>query len=912
MTKIILPFQCMNRLVDFLILILINRIFPGLVCISFVFQSFSQGIEGEVRNVDGDPVPFATVFVPELHRGTTANEMGQYRLQLPRGKHEVRFQYLGYKTVTKSIDLDSRWETIDIVFEEQQYRLPEVVVTASGEDPAYYIMRRAIGMSQYYLNQVSAYTCRVYLKGSGVIKNMPGLMRRQLEREGVEAGRYFVMETISEVSFELPDRYQTNVISMRSSGNDNDSSPMAFVTVSLYRDINGIISPLSRNAMQVYRFVLEGSFMENGHQINKIRVIPRRPGTDVYSGTIFIREGSWNLHSVDLEVQQNLFTVGLRQLYNPVADNVWMPVSHNFDMSLSVMGFEVDFTYMASVSDYQVVLNAGLDHGFYLGAAADQWEVIGLKRLDSDLSGIAPGERGLAERSHAVQSRVEPDTTVLSSRRQQRIHELMSVDNLSNREMRRMNRLIKREARATRPPVSLEVMPLNMEVGDSARLRSREYWDENRPVPLTAFELESFGESESDSTYQVTGRREPGILRKIILGSQYELDEQWSLHHGGLIGMSSYEFNTVDGFRIPQTLGLNHRPANGKWFTMTNTTAYAFARKRWLSEAEVRYDYNPFRRGSLKISGGRSTSDFNHEHGIPPMFNTVTSLYFVQNYLKMYEKEFAKINHRIDLVNGLVLVTGFEYAHRRRLSNNSDFSFLNPLGNTFTANIPSRVDLDETVFDSHHAAIFDVGLHFTPRYFYRLAGKRKVMLFSPFPTFSLVYKSGLTGLWDSETRFGHLEASMAHSFDLQLIGQFSYRMVAGTFIHKENIYFADYKHFHTNPLWVKATNNIDMFRTLPFYDYSTNNAYVQTHLQYDHARILFKRLPFLAGKLFREKVFFSGLITADHKPYYELGYGIDQLFLLFNAEIVTGFSGGRHQYTGFRIGVPLTEATIRL
>jgi hypothetical protein len=342
-----------------------------LACIMLIFitgQGYSQGIKGSITDVKGDVVPFATVFVQELHKGTTANEMGNYQLLLPPGKYEIRFQYLGYKTVTIITHVDDEWKTIDVEFEEQHYHLPEIVVTASGEDPAYYIMRRAIGMSQYYLNQIAAYTCRVYLKGSGVIQNIPALMRRQLERDGVEAGKYFVMENISEVQFELPDHYQTKVISMRSSGNDNNSSPMAFVTVSLYRDINGIISPLSRNAMQVYRFVLEGSFMENGHQINKIRVIPRRPGTDVYSGTIFIREGSWNLHSVNLKVEQSLFTVDLRQVYNPVADNVWMPVSQNFDMSLSVMGFEVDFTYMASVADYDVVLNSGLDHAFYLNA----------------------------------------------------------------------------------------------------------------------------------------------------------------------------------------------------------------------------------------------------------------------------------------------------------------------------------------------------------------------------------------------------------------------------------------------------------------------------------------------------------------------------------------------------------------
>jgi hypothetical protein len=169
---------------------------------------------------------------------------------------------------------------------------------------------------------------------------------------------------------------------------------------------------------------------------------------------------------------------------------------------------------------------------------------------------------------------VEQDFSETIRRSQQRIQLLMDKDNLSNREMRRLNRLIYKEARATQPPVSLELMPFNMEVGDSARLRSREYWDENRSVPLTADELESFKEAMPDSTDRDAGSRDHGVFRKIILGSQYQLAGSWNLQHGGLIGMSSYEFNTVDGFRLPQSFSLNHRPVHGKWFSISNTTAY--------------------------------------------------------------------------------------------------------------------------------------------------------------------------------------------------------------------------------------------------------------------------------------------------------------------------------------------------
>lgn len=162
---------------------------------------------------------------------------------------------------------------------------------------------------------------------------------------------------------------------MRSSGEIDDTGPMQFVTISLYNDINGIISPLSRAAFQVYRFKLDGTFVESGRTINKISVIPKRKGQDLYSGTIYIREGSWNIHSVDLKVEQRMFSVEVRQVYQQVKPLVWLPVSHNFDAVVEAFGGKAIIKYLVSVNDYDVELNPDIDHGFYANMlAADEEE----------------------------------------------------------------------------------------------------------------------------------------------------------------------------------------------------------------------------------------------------------------------------------------------------------------------------------------------------------------------------------------------------------------------------------------------------------------------------------------------------------------------------------------------------------
>ncbi len=869
--------------------------------LSFIFLitvGYGQGLAGRITNTDDQGISYAAVFVPAIHQGTTANEEGYYHLELKPGNYEIRFQYLGYKTQVHTVVVVDDFISLDVVMEEQQYALPEVVVTASGEDPAYYIMRRAIGMSQYYLNQVSEYNCRVYLKGSGVLTKIPAMLRRQFEREGVEQDRYFVTETISEVQYSMPNQVQTRVISTRSSGDDSQTSPMAFITMSLYQDINGIISPLSRNAFQVYRFQLEGSFMENGTQVNKIRVIPRRAGHDLYSGHIFIKDGTWNLHSVDLQIEQSLFAAGIRQVYNPVAEGVWMPVSHDYYFQVSIMGLGLEYKYMASVSDYEITLNPNLDHEFYARVMESSTDAFLLQLRDAEITQQRETP-GIELREHT-----RPQT-----RRQERIAELMTREDLDNREMRRLNRLIRREARANEPRRPLEVRNLSMELDDSARVRTTDYWAENRPVPLTPHEMESFTELDTLEKDQ-PGH---GPLRQVLMGGTLSAKENWTFRYNGLLSLSSFDFNTVDGLKYSKTLSLRHSGATGRQFSIANTSGYAFARERFLTRFDLNYAYHPFKRAKFGMEGGRRSQDFDSQYGINPFINAVSSLFFQNNFMKLYEKDYLRIHHQFDIVNGLVLSTAAEYAKRRPLENQSDFSLAGWMGGEYTPNIPAIPGLEALIMPQHNSFVVDARLSFTHRHYFMRMGNRKMMLYSRWPTISLAYREGIEGILQSDTRFRQLETSVNQSFTIRMIGEFEYTATAGKFFNSDKLFTPDFKHFGGNSTWFLSGMEKDRFRTFNHYEYSTGTQYLSAHLHYEHGRILLKRLPFMARTLSREKLFFNALTIPEKDFYFEAGYGMNQLFLLINAEIVVGLKGGKHHYTGFRISVPLGgEAGVRL
>ncbi|NMC39656.1 MAG: carboxypeptidase-like regulatory domain-containing protein, partial [Bacteroidales bacterium] len=118
-------------------------------------NSWSQVLKGTIKDAQGDPIPYATVYIRELRQGTVANTRGDYELRIPEGKYSVTWQSLGYEPEIRDVTITKTTITINIVLQLQYYQIPEVRITASGEDPAYGIMRKVIGMAPYYLNQVS-------------------------------------------------------------------------------------------------------------------------------------------------------------------------------------------------------------------------------------------------------------------------------------------------------------------------------------------------------------------------------------------------------------------------------------------------------------------------------------------------------------------------------------------------------------------------------------------------------------------------------------------------------------------------------------------------------------------------------------------------------------------------------------
>src|SRR6478736_5964811 len=319
-----------------------------LLFVSICFPSFSGGVKGTVKDTDGSPLPFASIYIPQTGSGAATDLNGYFEIQLQKGHYDVVFKFIGYESVTRIIDVDSTFIEINITLKPQAIMLRTVTVSANQEDPAYTIMRKAIAKAKYHSQQIDSYTAKVYIKGKGKLTDYPWLAKKALEKEGISKDRLFISESVSEIKYTRPNKFEEKVIAVYTTGKDNDTSPNGYVFGSFYQpEIAETISPLSPKSFSYYRFEYLGSFKDRNYEVSRIKVIPRSKGDNVIDGTLNIVEDWWAIHSMDINTQKMGIKVNIKGMYAPIDEKAWLPVSHRFTAGGKIFGFEFEYNYLA-------------------------------------------------------------------------------------------------------------------------------------------------------------------------------------------------------------------------------------------------------------------------------------------------------------------------------------------------------------------------------------------------------------------------------------------------------------------------------------------------------------------------------------------------------------------------------------
>lgn len=103
--------------------------------ISFLplFSLAQINIEGKVSH-QNKPLEYVSVFLDNTTIGTTTDENGLFRLSMKEGTYQLVISYLGYKTITYTLNTQKYNKPLEFSLEKQDFSLQEVVVSRSKYD----------------------------------------------------------------------------------------------------------------------------------------------------------------------------------------------------------------------------------------------------------------------------------------------------------------------------------------------------------------------------------------------------------------------------------------------------------------------------------------------------------------------------------------------------------------------------------------------------------------------------------------------------------------------------------------------------------------------------------------------------------------------------------------------------------
>lgn len=826
-----------------------------LICGSFCVFSVKAQVTGKVLDEEGQPLPFVSVYVRGTSNGTAANGDGFFRLTVPKGTHELVFQYIGYRQKIEKITVGDSPIRLTIHLQPDELVLAEVEIR--DEDPAYRIMREAIKKRSYYRHKITNYSFDAYVKGFHQILDAPKkLLGKDLGNLGGildtnRTGVIYLSESVSKVYVQDKKMKEVMVSSKVSGDNNGISFNRAMASDFTFYDekidvTREILSPLADNAMNYYTYKLIGKYKDqNDFAIYKIQVIPKRPADPVFAGYLYVVDDWYNLSGADLYLtgatikQPVLDTLRIRQEFVPLEKpDTWALLSQLTTFKFGLMGFKIQGLFNGVFSNYQI--NRSYEDRFF------------------------------------------------------------------NRE--------------------------TFKIEQDANSRDSVYWTQIRPIPLTLLESRDYVKKDSlrkiwdSKPYKDSIDRKNNRFSPLDLLTGYSWRNSWK--HFSVEWPAAFnwvQFNTVQGWLadIHPVLFKSSDDRNTKFWRAEGTLNYGFSEKRLRGGLSLKRRFESIYYTNAELSGGLLTQQFSPKEPVTTLGNTIFSLLARQNYLKLYEKAFVRASAQRRVIPGLLLRASVEYADRRALRNNTDYSWNKKSDREYTSNDPQNLIFpspDALPFRRHQALFAELEgeIHFKEEY----ATYPRFRSYQPskWPVLTVLYRKAVFGWAGSDIGFDFLQADLLQqNLSWGLAGHSTFKITGGTFFNRKGLGFMDYYHPKGNQLWLFNPSKMqNTFFLLPYYNFSSNSTFAEIHWKHHLEGWLLDKIPGLrrlnwkeviGARLYYTNRYWSEADRTETLPYWETNFGFENIgwkaIRPLHIEIVSGFFGKKYYKTGVLIGIGL-------
>ncbi len=319
-------------------------------------------INGKITDINtSEGIPFAIAYFPKANVGTTADVDGKFSLVLDSLPADtLRIEAMGYKQVNIKIPRNNHTQDFVVEAERANNQLNEVVVRASGEDPAVILMRKIIAHKpQNDPDKVDNYS---YEADNRLEADLQRLTKAQFQKIPFLKNYAFIfdnLDTISETKPYLP-LYMTETISdfyfsrkpkkqkefikasmVKGVNNENIVKYLGtlYQKVNVYKNFIPIfdkkfVSPVSNDGLFYYRYKIKDTQTAYGHRIILVQFTPKRAGESCFVGDFWVVDTSYAIQRVSMDVSRlaNINWVDKVSLYQEfeLVDTSWFCVKDKF------------------------------------------------------------------------------------------------------------------------------------------------------------------------------------------------------------------------------------------------------------------------------------------------------------------------------------------------------------------------------------------------------------------------------------------------------------------------------------------------------------------------------------------------------------------------------------------------------
>jgi hypothetical protein len=712
------------------------------------------------------------------------------------------------------------------------------VVVKDGEDPAYAVIRQAIKKRKYYLGLVNAYTCKAYIKGLQRLKDIPKSFGKLLKVTANGEGLDSSMLGVIYLS-ESESKYHYR--------KPNDEKEIMYSS-----KVSGDNKAFSFNQLSDMKF----NFYEN---LVYIDALSDRPFISPISETALL---SYRYHLLGTLFEDgkmiNKIEVLPKRRTDPcfhgiiyIQENTWR--IHSADMYLT-KDAKIDFVdtlairqVHAPVKGDSIWMPVGMNFTFY-------FKFLGFKGDGYYNAVISDYEINPAFPKKFFRNEV-------------------------------------------------------LKVEEEANKKDSSYWKDNRPIPLTQEEVDDYRKKDSLERRKGTKEYKDSVDRRanrfrfssLLTGYHYQNTyRKLNFSASGIVN-SGVQYNTVEGVNAGINLSFNKEYDDFREYNIGGTVHYGFANMLWGGSLNADYLQRPEKFRHLTVRFQSMVQQFNAANPISPLVNTAYTLLLNDNYMKLYRKSAAGFVFRQELVNGLMFYGGAEYALRDPLVNRSPYLIIDDTSRYFTSNNPLRPSADSLSFSSNSALTLEVNFRIRFRQKYYTLPHRKINTGSKYPNLWLSYRKAVPAL-GATADYDLAFASVEDDIRLGLLGTFAYRLKGGYFLTNRNMFFMDYRHFNGNQTLIATGDYLNSFKMLPYYTYSTQKYYAEAHVEHHFNGFIINKIPLLKRTRLQEVAGFHGLYNDKLSNYYELNFGIENIFKVMRIDYVLSYGIGGKVSNGFLIG----------